>query len=256
LVLRAVDYTNTSQVLTLLTPDGVVSAYARGSRRKNSHLHGPMAELTELELLLRHPKSGDGLANVVGSRAVYWPRRSTWSLAAYGAAEFLREVLLAIPVTPADAGVVMDVVRVELDCLAGHESACRVAAEFSAWMLRLNGLQPELGQCVVSGRKPSGKVPVAFSYADNGLLSPSAASGKAGLDQLQPGALVLLQALMSANQERIDDVAVQSPGDWLTALRVSTRLLSFAAGREFQSIPLLMAELRRGFGGASPGERQ
>lgn len=256
LVLRTVDYTNTSQILTLLTPDGVVSAYARGSRRKNNHLHGPMVELTVLDMVLRQPKSGEGLSQVVASTAVYWPRRTHWCLAAYHAAEFLREVLLAIPITPQDAGVVMDVVRVEIDCLSDPESACRVAAEFSAWMLRLNGLQPELGQCVVTGRKPSGKVPVAFSYAENGLLSPKAAAGKAGLDQLHPGALALLQALFSGNQERIDDVAVQSPADWLTALRVSTRLLSFAAGREFQSLPVLAAEVRREFSRGVTREKQ
>jgi len=249
-VLRAVDYTNTSQVLTLLTPDGVVSAYARGSRRKNSPLQGPIAELSYLDMVLMPAKSTDGLYGVIESRTARWVRRGEWSLAAFHCAEYLREALLAIPIVPADAGIVMEVVGVELDCLGPPSTACRVAAEFSAWLLALNGLQPELGQCVATGRQPSGKVPVAFSYTDNGILSPGAAAGKSGLDQISPGALSLLRALFSGNQERIDDVAVQSAPDWLIALRVSTRLLSLAAGREFRSLPGLLQETRAAI---SPG---
>lgn len=242
LVVRTVDFTNTSQVLLLLTPGGFVSAMAKGSRRKGSPFGGPISELGLLECTLKVPREREGLFGLLSGRLTWWPRAPRRSLAAFYASELMREALMALPVPEGDAVAVLDLTLVSLRLMDEGVDPEQAACTFMASMLLLYGLQPELHQCVVTQRVASGKNPVAFSYSEFGILAPTAAAGKAGLDQISPEALGILRALFSGSNESVAEHAAASKSAWLIALRVCGRLLGIAAGRELRSLGVLARE--------------
>jgi DNA repair protein RecO (recombination protein O) len=261
LVLRSLPYSNTSQLVYTLTPEGPVHLMAKGSLRQKNHFNGPINELTILSLTYTPPRKHDGLGDLRTARLSGWYPGLGKSLAAFYGAEFIREALLAVPTPPDESPATLEIATGALAALNAGRDALPVATQFAARMLTLHGLTPELAGCVQTGRPASGKNPVDFSLRESGLLCPPAAAGKPGLIRLSVPCLALLRRLFEDGEER-DWRAWQpertpSPtNDTLdtsaTAFMVCHRLLENAVHRELRSAAALVAEARRG---AAPSRR-
>jgi DNA repair protein RecO (recombination protein O) len=176
--LRRIDYSASSQILTLLTREyGGVHCIAKGAYRPKSPFRGPFDLLTLVEVVLwRRPGSSSSLAIVSEATPVDGFRgiRRRWNRYAAGAhvLDFLRAVETPEDPTPElfdlAAWTLADVSRAERD-----GELTEILARFEWQTFRLLGLGAEIVACGDCGR-PWRQVerPVFFCLDSAGVLCP------------------------------------------------------------------------------------
>ncbi len=182
LPVRAVDWSDTSQVLTLFTRElGTVEAIAKGAHRPRNAFQGPfdLGVLWEVVLAERPPERGLAIltegAIVEGFRGL---RRgwASWAAGAY-VIEYLRAV--STPGEPsselfdAAAAALLALSRTGGPAPGAGEGAGIVHAlvSFEARALRVLGLSAPVAACAECGRPWSGSDrPVFFCAASGGIL--------------------------------------------------------------------------------------
>ncbi|MCK6440018.1 MAG: DNA repair protein RecO [Planctomycetes bacterium] len=249
IVLRVTPYSETSQVLRLLTPHGMRSILARGIKRPRNAFGGPADILTVLEADIAVKRGHDPLHMLSRARQTIWFPNLRHSLTVYYGAEYLREIALAIPTPDHDAPKTFDLMLRALAALNDGHLPVAVDARFAAAILRLHGLEPQLGHCVVSGDEVNDNTAL-FSHLESGLVSSKQASHAPDAVRMRPEVIDLLRRIFDTNRSegefRIDF--------WLAAFNVCTRLMELGVGRMLRVPPLLLAEMARGV--AKPAHKQ
>lgn len=236
LCLRKVDFSETSQILTLLTDKlGIVGAIAKGAKRAKSSTGGPL-DLMCLYNVVLYDRSKRGTLSILAQAElldVFPASRREYGL--FRATESLRELLLAVEVGPQDAAAVMlHSVRALRSLPAGPE---RALARFAWELLRELGVEPVVTECVLTGDEPSGRVPVNFSLREMGLIAPPHHEGRRDLVLLQPGTL---RALLSmARGEPSEDIPVDG---WRAAFTLLAWLVAMQGGRRLKTVGSLAVE--------------
>jgi DNA repair protein RecO (recombination protein O) len=228
LCLRKVDFSETSQVLTLLTDGlGTVGAIAKGAKREKSSTGGPL-DLMCLYNLALYDRSRRGTLSILAQAELvdFFPAARE-DFAAFRAAESMRELLLSTEV-PAQDGASMLLLAVRAMRALGHGDDDRALARFAWGLLRVLGVQPEVNSCVVSGREPSGKVEVTFSLREMGLVSPPFNQNRGDLVRLAPATLAALRALSDGNDAPVDGYA--------SAFRLLSWLVAQQGGRRLRTV--------------------
>ena len=175
--IRAVDYSETSQVVTLLTREnGKIGAMAKGSRRPKSAFEGAIEVFSYGQVMFVGSESGDTLAML--SEFVQMPRfrllRST--LSALHAGLFAVELTEAFcqPYDPHPA--LFDAMADLLDKLqqSGQPQATLYALiNYQRTLLDETGIAPLLDRCTNCGLTLAADWPALyFSSAAGGLLCP------------------------------------------------------------------------------------
>lgn len=241
LVLRALPYSETSQVVRLLAPEGVHNALAKGIKRPKSTMGGPLDNFVVADIELSLRRGHDALHILTKCRHVEWFQKLHESLPAWHAAELVREVLLSTPTPDADAISTLDLTLKALRALNSGQPPVPVAVRFLASLLRLHGLTPDLFACVKTGRVASGTTAVTLSLRESGLLSPAAAKGAPETVTLSPKLLALLRVAFEPQKNS----AEFSHELWLRALEIVAKLTEHALGHYLQTPAALLAEVRR-----------
>lgn len=228
LCLRKVDFSETSQVLTLLTEElGTVGAIAKGAKREKSSTGGPL-DLMCLYSLALYDRSRRGTLSILAQAELvdFFPAARE-KFAAFRAAESIRELLLSIEV-PAQDGASILLLAVRALRALGRGGDDLALARFAWGLLRVLGVQPEVNCCIVSGREPSGKVEVTFSLREMGLVAPPFNQNRGDLVRLAPATLAALRALSVGVDAQVDGYA--------SAFRLLSWLVANQGGRRLRTI--------------------
>lgn len=230
LCLRKVDFSETSQILTLLTDkQGIVGAIAKGAKREKSSVGGPL-DLMCLYNVSLYDRSRRGTLSILAQADLldFFPD-SRADFQRFMAVESIRELLLSIEVGPADAPAVM-LLAVRAMRQSGHEPHA-ARARFAWGLLRVLGVEPAVTHCVLSGAEPSGKVAVNFSLGEMGLVAPPHHEGRRDLVRISPAALKVLMAL--ANDQPLGGIAVDG---WTQAFTLLAWLVAMQGGRRLKTV--------------------
>ncbi len=189
IIVRTVDFSETSLVLTLFTREmGKLSALAKGGRR----LKGPFDSALDLLALCRivflH-KSSETLDLLTEAKLLRRFRPPGHDLrplyAGYYVAELLRELTDDHDPHPE----LFDLADGTLAALAAGEPVGRHVVRFELGALRLLGHTPSLAECVECGSPVPLGGRVAFGLSDGGVLCPKHRGGKRHVAAVTAGAL-------------------------------------------------------------------
>ncbi|MHC4839544.1 MAG: DNA repair protein RecO [Planctomycetota bacterium] len=232
LCIRKIDFSETSQILTLITEKlGTVGVIAKGAKRKKSATNGPL-DLMCLYNVVLYDRSKNGSLGILAQAELleFFPQVRDDYLRYY-AAQQIREILLAVHVAPEDGtAVLLATVRAMRELQAGLMPEI-VTSRFAWMLLGQFGVRPVVDQCVVSGMQPSGKVAVSFSATEMGLISPPHNEGRTDLFVLRPDTLMVLQALSRGEVPGEPDVDA-----WRGAFTLLAWLAATLGGRRLKTV--------------------
>jgi DNA repair protein RecO (recombination protein O) len=232
LCLRKVDFSETSQILTLITDKvGTVGAIAKGAKREKSSVGGPL-DLMCLYNVVLYDRSKRGTLSILSQAELidFFPA-ARHTTAAFTAIERMRELLLAIEVSPSDGPSVLLLAVKAMRALGEDQLPAAVFARFGWSLLAAMGLEPVVSHCVVSGIEPTGRVDVAFSVNEMGLLAPPHNEGRTDLVRVTPATLKALQALASGEPGRGIEVDA-----WAAASSLLAWLVAMQGGRKLRTV--------------------
>ncbi len=152
IVLREVNYKEADKILTLLTPEGKVTAKARGVRRKGSRLAAACQLLTYSELTLFEYKDYYTV-NEASSLNQFWQVKGDVELLALGS--YFAEVCENVAQEEVFQGELLSLLLNSLYALdkLGKPQAL-VKAAFELKVACLAGYEPMLDACAVCGAQP------------------------------------------------------------------------------------------------------
>jgi len=201
IVLRYAPYSNTSRVVTWLTPDfGKIVTVIKGSQRPKSPFLGQYDLYYTCELLF-YGKERDHIhiARECSPLKTREGLRSRWGAAA--AASYFAD--LAARVSPADAPNpgLFEVLDSALDHLADNGATLPFVFWFELRLLELMGLTPRLTTCLACGCDTvPGSRRFVFSQARGGLLcGPCGERSREPATPIAPDVMAMLSAWQSAN---------------------------------------------------------
>ncbi|MBN2477482.1 MAG: DNA repair protein RecO [Pirellulales bacterium] len=189
LVLRAVEFSETSLVVTLFTRDfGKIGALAKGARRLKSPFESALDVLALCRIVFLHKSSGalDLLTEAKLLRRFRPAGRELFGLyAAYYVAELLGELTDEGDPHPE----LFDLADETLLGLAAGEPVARRVVRFELGALRLLGHMPSLQQCAECSAPVATAGRVAFGQLDGGVLCGRCRGGKTQVVSVTAGAL-------------------------------------------------------------------
>jgi DNA repair protein RecO (recombination protein O) len=189
IVLRTVDFSETSLVVTLFTREfGKVQGLAKGGRR----LKGPFESALDLLALCRIVflrKSSDALDLLTEAKLLRRFRPTGRSLAGLYAGYYVAELVGALTDQYDPHPQLFDLADETLVALAAGEAVVYRTIRFELGTLRVLGHLPSLELCVGCSRPVRIEGRVAFGQLDGGVLCRDCRTGKKQVASLSAGAL-------------------------------------------------------------------
>ncbi len=151
IILRSVNYSETSQILTLFTEaNGKVSVIAKGSRRPKNKFAGPLEVLTAGEMVMLMRSEGT-LWTLTEFEQIFYPSRVRKNMPALNSvllgAEILNILTIEHDVHRQLYSGMLDFMR-EMDKRSQDEAALSSLINFQLFVLRQTGAEPVLDSCV------------------------------------------------------------------------------------------------------------
>lgn len=219
LVLRAIDFSETSVIVTLFTREfGKISGLAKGGRR----LKGPFESALDLLALCRVVflrKSSDALDLLTEAKLERRFRVRQAGLRGLNAAYYVAELLRELTHDNDPHPELFDVADATLVALGSSgESPAHVTFEhvlrFELAALRLLGHMPSLDTCAECGATIAATGRVSFGHTDGGVLCAACRPGKRNVVSLSTAGLATLKRLSeepSEQQETTSRVPCEHP---------------------------------------------
>jgi DNA repair protein RecO (recombination protein O) len=203
LILRLVEFSETSVVVTLFTRDfGKITAVAKGARRPQSPFEAALDLLALVRVLFLHKSSGamDLLTEARLERRFRAASRDLARLhAGYYVAELLRELTDDADPHPE----LFDEADRTLADLDGDAPVAMALVRFELAALRLLGHLPALHECVGCGTPLEAAGRVAFGQIAGGVLCPKCRAGQRSVVSVSSQAIAALR--------RVAEGEVQGP---------------------------------------------
>lgn len=208
LVLRTVDFSETSSVVTLFTREhGLVSALAKGARRPKSPFEVAL-DLAALCRVVFIPKPSDALALLTEAKLERRYRGADRGLAALYGGYYLIELLREL-VGPHDPQPpLFDDAEATLDAMASGGHIAHEVIRFELSALRWLGHACTFTTCAETGVAVdlAGRVP--FGLLAGGVLSPERTTGKSHVIQVRGEILRLLEVFARPDDDTWRDIAL------------------------------------------------
>jgi DNA repair protein RecO (recombination protein O) len=192
IVLRGVDFSETSRIVTFLTPDrGLLGCIAKGVRRKNSRFSGVLDTFNRVELVY-YWKDGRNVQNLAEASLLdaYMPLKRDFERHAWAA--FPLELALKSAGEHAPHRELFDALVSGFDSMKHWRTGAVWHVCWQAFrLLREAGFEPDLDRCIRCGAAVEG--PAGFSL-EGGALCPDHADNR----RLTVPLLTALRALRDA----------------------------------------------------------
>lgn len=201
LVLRVIDFSETSAVVTLFTSDfGKISALAKGARRPK----GPFENALDLLSLVRVVflrKSSDALDLLTEAKLDRRFRSAGRDLVRLYAGYYLAELLMELTDNHDPHPELFAAADQALQALDGDAPPAATVLRFELTALRLLGQLPSLDECVTCGQPIESLGRVSFGLLAGGVLCPNCRSGQRQVVSLSPQALSAMRTFASLPAE-------------------------------------------------------
>jgi DNA repair protein RecO (recombination protein O) len=178
IVIRSIEFSETSSIVTLFTRDfGKVGGLAKGSRRPKGPFESALDLLAVCRIVLIR-KSSEALDLLTEAKLERRFRGTDRGLSHLYAGYYVAELLNELTDLGDPHPELFDLADRMLDELSGPSSAGRLVLRFELAALRLLGHAPALDQCVGCGRPMESAGKPAFALIDGGVVCPTCREGR------------------------------------------------------------------------------
>ncbi len=201
IVLRTVDFSETSLVVTLFTRDfGKIGALAKGARRPKSAFEGALDLLSLCRVVFLH-KSTDALDLLTEAKLQRRFRAASRDLTRLYAGYYVAELLDELTHTGDPHADLFDAAEQALAELDGEGDVAAVLLRLEMTALRVLGHLPSLATCVGCDRPVELEGRVAFGMLDGGVLCADCRPGKRQVVSVSGGVVKTLQQFADATSD-------------------------------------------------------
>jgi DNA repair protein RecO (recombination protein O) len=189
IVLRTVDFSETSLVVTLFTREfGKIGALAKGARRLKNPFESALDVLTLCRIVFLH-KSSDALDLVTEAKLLRRFRPAGRNLGSLYAGYYVAELLGELTDENDPCPELFDLADETLEALAAGEVVQRRLLRFELGALQFAGHTPSLDSCAECGTpvQPTGRI--AFGAIHGGVLCKECREGKNQIVSVNAGVL-------------------------------------------------------------------
>lgn len=197
IVIRLVDFSESSAVVTLFTRDfGKISGLAKGARRPKSAFESALDLLAVCRIVFLH-KSSDALDLLTEAKLERRFRAATRDLSRLYAGYYLAELLNDLTEPGDPHPELFEAADAALAALDGQGDVPAVIARFELTLLRFVGHLPELESCVECSTPIASTGRVSFGLLSGGVLCPKCRSGKRQVASVQAATIAEMHMLAS-----------------------------------------------------------
>jgi DNA repair protein RecO (recombination protein O) len=210
IVLRVIDFSETSAVVTLFTSDfGKISALAKGARRPK----GPFENALDLLSLVRVVflrKSSDALDLLTEAKLERRFRSASRDLSRLYAGYYLAELLMELTDTHDPHPDLFAAADAALQGLDGDAPVAATVLRFEFAALRLLGHLPSLDSCVSCGKEAETNGRTAFGLLAGGVLCSECRGGKRQVVSVSGPALAAMRQFAEAETNEASPTEVDA----------------------------------------------
>lgn len=204
IVLRVVEYSETSCIVTLFTRTlGKVSAIAKGARRKKNPFEGALDLIAICRIVFIH-KSSQSLDLLTEAKLERRFRSASKDLGRFYAGLYLIELLNLLTDEADPHEALFDAACTAIKRIDGQYSVDDALIEFEIRMLDLLGHSPMLVQCTSCGREKKTMNRVHFGLNEGGVVCHPCRAGKKNIITLSSEGLELLMKLSKYSDNNMD----------------------------------------------------
>ncbi len=200
IVIRAVEFSETSLVVTLFTREfGKIGALAKGARRLKGPFESALDLLGLCRIVFLH-KTSDALDLLTEAKLLRRFRPPGRELAPLYAGYYVAELLDALTEEDDPHPELFDLADETLQALAAGESVAKWVTRFELGGLRLLGHMPSLDTCAECGAavRPAGRIP--FGQFEGGVLCSRCREGKKQIVLVSAGVLKAMAQLADSDR--------------------------------------------------------
>lgn len=238
LVLRSVDFSETSKVLTMFSRDfGKIRALAKGGRRLKSSFEVALDLLSLCSISVLRKSSGglDLLTEAVLAERFDGLRRD---LAALYAAYYIAEILDGLTENDDPHPLLFDRTIDVLRQLATGGDRKWALINYQLQLLKEIGYAPSLETCIHCGQNVKLSAKTAYSVASGGLVCPDCTRLIGGLMVVQGATVQLMRRFMTDMPDPLKGITVRDASKnelWL----ITSRSIFHALGKQPKMAALL-----------------
>ena len=189
IVLRTIDFSETSLVVTLFTREfGKIGALAKGARRLKNPFESGLDVLAHCRIVFLH-KSSEALDLVTEAKLLRRFRPNRGNLAGLYAGYYVAELLGELTDENDPHPELFDLADETLEALAAADAVHRWLVRFELGALRLLGHVPSLDRCAECGTPIESAGRIAFGAIHGGALCKGCRAGKTQVVSVSAGVL-------------------------------------------------------------------
>jgi DNA repair protein RecO (recombination protein O) len=209
IVLKAVEFSESSFVLTLFTEDfGKIGALAKGARRPKGPFEGAIDLLALIRIVLLR-KSSDALDLLTEARLERRFRSAQRDLTRLYAGYYVAELLSELTDTGDPHPELFAAANGTLLALDTGEPIAESILRFEVTALRLLGHLPLLRECVGCGREVAAEGRVAFGLTAGGVLCPQCRPGHRQVASVSGEAIKALRQFAELDVDHAQGVSLE-----------------------------------------------
>ncbi len=207
IILRAIEFSNTSCVVTMFTRDfGKISALAKGARRRKSPFEAALDVLSICHVVFVH-KTTDALDILTEAKLERRFRAASKDLARLYAAYYFVELTTALTDAADPQPELFDLLQAGIVGLDDGEPIEPWILRFEMRLLTITGHGPALEFCVACGKPVSGAAQRWFSCANGGLICAACRPGKRSVASVNHKVIDILQRFGADSETWRDSLA-------------------------------------------------
>lgn len=230
LVIRQVDFSETSRVVTLFTRDfGKISALAKGARRLKGPFESALDLLARCQIVFIR-KSSSGLDLLTEAKLLDRFQPGPRDLVGLYGGYYVAELLASLSEDYDPHPVWYDEAVAMLDRLEKGDNSRLAVLRFELVTLREIGQLPALENCTVCGTPANMQAPYGFWVSQGGLICRNCRPPEYQHQAVQSGTVAVLRRLAAESDAGLDRLAV-SPTQLQQMRQFMTTAISHALGR-------------------------
>ena len=235
-ILKRRDFGEADRLLTVLTPaHGKLDVIAKGARKPTASKTGHVELFTRVDMLIHRGRTFD-----IATQAVliepYLALREDLNRGAY--ANYTAELLDRFTMLGEDDyEALFSLIDTTFQYLCDTDDPRLAARYYEIRLLDIVGFRPELTRCVITGEEiqPEDQF---ISYAEGGIVSPSAARNTVGLVPITLPTLKLLRYMQRSRYEQVRHLSL-SEAVHMEAERLLLGYITAILERHLQSVDFI-----------------